>query len=115
MSSFHFSKFRISLYFLSNQRTFGYVRVFGDLSRFNGFNFLKVYNIQPIHDVHEIYYHILQAMVDALSSERGPPVSGNFCFLSSIYFAHKFIATRYGHAEAQITDTGTNGPFDMYF
>ncbi|KIM49312.1 hypothetical protein M413DRAFT_438499 [Hebeloma cylindrosporum] len=52
---------------------FGYVRAFGDLSRFNGSNFLKVYNIQPIHDAHEIYYHILHAMVDALSSERGPP------------------------------------------
>jgi len=36
-----------------------------------------------------------------------------FCFLSPIYFAHHLhIATR---AHAQNTDTGTAGPFGMYF
>lgn len=54
-------------------KSFEYVRVFGELNRFNGFNLLKVYNIQPIYDAHEIYHHILQAMVDTLSLERGPP------------------------------------------
>ena len=77
----------VSPYIFSDQRTFGYVRVIGDLNRFNGFNFLKVYNIQPIHDAHEIYYHILQTMVDTLSTERGPPVSyTSFSFHPSILF-----------------------------
>jgi len=72
---YHFPSNFAYPYVFITKRAFEYVRVFGELSRFNGFNLLKVYNIQPIYDAHEIYHHILQTMVDTLSLERGPPVS----------------------------------------
>jgi len=51
-----------------------YVRVVGVLSRWQGFNSLVVDHIQQVADAHEPYHHVLHAIVDTLTYERGPPV-----------------------------------------
>ncbi|CAA7271643.1 unnamed protein product [Cyclocybe aegerita] len=57
---------------------FDYACVVGELDRFDdGRKAIKIFHIRPIYDPHEVYYHIIHAIVDTLSVERGPPPRGS--------------------------------------
>jgi len=47
-----------------------YVRLMGRLRVFNGRNELKVMHIRPVLDVHEPFFHCLDAMVSFLSQQK---------------------------------------------
>jgi len=47
-----------------------YVRVIGQLKAFNGINELNATHIRLVHDMHEPFFHCLEAMVVFLSNQR---------------------------------------------
>jgi len=47
-----------------------YVRLMGRLRVFNGRNELKVMHDRPVHDVHEPFFHCLDAMVSFLAKQK---------------------------------------------
>lgn len=69
-------------------RTFEYARIVGELvDEYKGSRSFKIFNMQPIYDPHEIYFHILHSIFDCLVLEKGPPVHSNL-FELTISFAN---------------------------
>ncbi|KAF9484722.1 hypothetical protein BDN70DRAFT_872260 [Pholiota conissans] len=51
-----------------------YARIVAELRSNNERRSLQITHVRPVYDGHEIYHHILRAIADTLSLERGPPV-----------------------------------------
>ena len=51
-----------------------YARVFGVPRKFNGGVFFSVYFIRPVEDPHEVFFHLMEAIVVTLQHSRGQPV-----------------------------------------
>ena len=60
----------IDQYVMSFKRENVYVRVIGQLKVFNGINELNATHIRLVHDMHEPFFHCLEAMVVFLSNQR---------------------------------------------
>ena len=56
--------------FAWHERTKDYVRVMGRLKVINGVNHLNAEHIRPILDMHEIFFHCLEAIVTFVSNQR---------------------------------------------
>ena len=55
-----------------------YHRVHGKPDKFNRYISVKIENLRPINDVHEVYFHILESIVTTLQYTRGLPVGLQF-------------------------------------
>lgn len=53
-----------------HERTQRYVRVMGLLKVFNGVNQLNAEQIRPVLDMHELFFHFLEAIVAYVSNQR---------------------------------------------
>jgi len=54
-------------------RPFAYARIIGESEHRGGRKLLKIFHIEPVYEAHEIFHHLLHAIMDTLSYERGPP------------------------------------------
>ena len=59
-----------SRFTLIDQRAHVYVRVIGRLKTFNGINELQATHIRPVRDMHEPFFHCLEAMAVFVSNQR---------------------------------------------
>ncbi|THH20677.1 hypothetical protein EW146_g717 [Bondarzewia mesenterica] len=60
-----------------------YVRVVGTLKQFNKVNHMEITSIQRVDDMHEPFFHLLEAAFATLHYERGPPRAINLFSRSS--------------------------------
>ena len=58
------------IHFARHERTQRYVRVMGRLKVYNGVNQLNAEQIRPILDMHEPFFHFLEAIVAFVSNQR---------------------------------------------
>lgn len=49
-----------------------YVRVLGTLKSFGERTYINATHVQPVKDMHEIYFHTLEAMTVSLYMKQGP-------------------------------------------
>ncbi|KAF8651484.1 hypothetical protein AX16_004782 [Volvariella volvacea WC 439] len=53
-----------------------YIRVSGNVKSFSGKRYINATHIRPVKNVHEIYFHILEAITVVLMIEKGTPHAG---------------------------------------
>ncbi|KAI0065397.1 nucleic acid-binding protein [Artomyces pyxidatus] len=53
-----------------------YIHVIGTLESYHGINQLVAFHVRPVLDMHEPFYHLLEAMVATLYYDRGPIPQG---------------------------------------
>ena len=55
-------------------RSFAYARIIPESEHHGDRKLLKNFHIEPVYEAHDIFRHLIRAIIETLSSERGPPV-----------------------------------------